>query len=330
MPSTDLILIDPYCNDPICNGLREVVNGLDPANVLAVFRAVIAGVTFEFIKATALLEHHVCEFYDREHHISQREAEIREQKALSLFMSNFSTWVREHPEQFALIVSGIILVTFASLSSTILAAVGFGPAGPVAQSIAAGIQSSIGSVPAGSAFAILQSASMGGQAQAIFHLVRIFGAAMSIWGVVPAVEQVIHGIPDEIPELQLGEKAVVVRLEENFAQFGLEIAKIQPADKIAELQLEKKFAELSQRIAELHLGRMIAELHLEKKFAELGQTLKELKLSDKFDNLRLEQKFAGLGAHLAGLHLDAVAVDVGRYFHRAWKLLKGVLFGNNE
>lgn len=69
-------------------------------------------------------------------------------------MSNLSTWVGKHPERFALIVSGIILVTFASLSPTIVAAVGLGPTGPVAQSIAAGIQSSIGSVSAGSAFAI--------------------------------------------------------------------------------------------------------------------------------------------------------------------------------
>lgn len=258
---------------------------------------------------------------------------IRERKALSLFTSNFSAWVREHPEQFALIVSGIILVTFASLPPAILAAVGFGPAGPVAQSIAAGIQSSIGSVPAGSAFAILQSASMGGQAQAIFPLIGIFGAAMTIWGVVPVVEQVVRGIPDKIPELQLGEKVVVVQLEENFAQFGLEIAKIQPAKKIAELQLEKKFAELSQRIAELHLGQMFAEIHLEKKFAELGKTLGKLKLGHGFTKLRLEQKFAELGAKFAELHLDAVVADVGRHARGGWhwhwwELLKNWLFGN--
>lgn len=176
--------------------------------------------------------------------------------ALSLFMSNLSTWAGKHPEQFALIVSGIILITFASLSPTILAAIGFGPAGPVAQSIAAGIQSSIGSVSAGSVFAILQGAAMGGEAKAIFPLIGIFGAAMAIWGVMPAVEHVIRGIPDKIPELQLGEKAVVFQLENNFAQFGLEIAKFQPAEKIAKLQVEKKFAELSKRIAELKLGRM--------------------------------------------------------------------------
>lgn len=61
MPSNDVILTDQYCHDPIWNGLQEAVNGLDPANLLAIFRAVIAAVIFEFIKAEALLEH-VCEF----------------------------------------------------------------------------------------------------------------------------------------------------------------------------------------------------------------------------------------------------------------------------
>lgn len=61
MPSNDIILTDRNCHDPIWNGLQEAVNGLDPANVLAVFRAVIAAVTIEFIKAEALIED-ICEF----------------------------------------------------------------------------------------------------------------------------------------------------------------------------------------------------------------------------------------------------------------------------
>lgn len=61
MPSNDVVLTDQYCHDPIWNSLQEAVNGHDPANVLAVFRAVIAAVTFEFIKAESLLEN-VCEF----------------------------------------------------------------------------------------------------------------------------------------------------------------------------------------------------------------------------------------------------------------------------
>lgn len=61
MPSNDVILTDQYKHDPTWKGLQEAVNGIDPGNVLALFRAVIAAVTFEFIKADALLEH-VCEF----------------------------------------------------------------------------------------------------------------------------------------------------------------------------------------------------------------------------------------------------------------------------
>lgn len=92
----------------------------------------------------------------------------------------------EHPEQFALIVSSIILATLTSLPPTILAAVGFGPAGPVAQSIAAGLQSSIGSVATESTFTIFQSAAVGGEAKAIIDIIGIFGAAMLL-GVVIVV-----------------------------------------------------------------------------------------------------------------------------------------------
>lgn len=168
---------------------------------------------------------------------------------------------------------------------------------------------------------------MSGEAQAIFPLIGIFGAAMTIWGVVPAVEQVIRGIPDNIPMLQLGEKAIVSQLEENFAQFGLEIAKIQPAEKFAELQLEKKFAELSHQIAELHPGQIFAKLHLEKEFAKLGRTLGELKLGAGFAKLRLEQKFAKLGAQFAKLHLGRHAR--GGWLWHWWELLKYWLFGNH-
>lgn len=128
---------------------------------------------------------------------------ICKRSALWLFMSNFSTWVGKHPRQFTLILSGSILGTFASLSPTTLAAIGFGPTGPVAQSRAACIQSSIGSMSAGSAFVILQSAAMGGQARAISPLIEIFGAAMTIWGVMAAVEQVIRGILDRFPSFNL-------------------------------------------------------------------------------------------------------------------------------
>lgn len=229
MPSNDCVLTDQYCHDPIWNSLQEAVNGLDPAN-----NKFLSLQSRESVLRARLL--------------------ICERTALSLFMSNFSAWVGKHPEQFALIVSGIILITFASLSPTILAAVGFGPTGPVVQGIAAGIQSSIGSVSAGSAFAILQSAAMGGQAKAIFPLIGMFGAAMTIFGVVPAVEQVIRGIPDKIPELQFGEKAIVFQLEDSArgedcqASTRKEVCRAQSADRGASPRTDVCRASVRQEI----------------------------------------------------------------------------------
>lgn len=56
MPSNDVVLTNQYCHDPIWNSLQGAVDGQNPENVLAIFRAVIAIVTFEFIKDQALLE----------------------------------------------------------------------------------------------------------------------------------------------------------------------------------------------------------------------------------------------------------------------------------
>ncbi|KAF3937327.1 hypothetical protein ABW19_dt0203059 [Dactylella cylindrospora] len=63
-------------------------------------------------------------------------------------------------------VAGAAVVTTAILSPIILPAIGFGSAGIVGGSLAAGVQSGIGLVEAGSVFALLQSAGMGGAAGA--------------------------------------------------------------------------------------------------------------------------------------------------------------------
>ena len=62
-------------------------------------------------------------------------------------------------------MSGTII--FALAAPALLGAIGFGSVGPVAGSIAAGWQASIGSVTAGSLFAFLQSAAMGGPAMGV-------------------------------------------------------------------------------------------------------------------------------------------------------------------
>ncbi|KAK6222388.1 hypothetical protein LQW54_001088 [Pestalotiopsis sp. IQ-011] len=58
-----------------------------------------------------------------------------------------------------------------------LSAAGFTPAGIAAGSIAAGVQSTIGNVAAGSLFATLQSAGMGGYGVTVLHAAAQAGAA---------------------------------------------------------------------------------------------------------------------------------------------------------
>ncbi len=71
---------------------------------------------------------------------------------------------------------------FSILSITIvpviLPAIGFSAIGPVAQSIAAAWQSSLGIVAAGTPFAFLQSAAMGGAAAGVFYGAEIAGLAV--------------------------------------------------------------------------------------------------------------------------------------------------------
>jgi hypothetical protein len=72
-----------------------------------------------------------------------------------------ATYVKNHPVRFGLQVTGGILTLASVVALPILGAVGFGAVGPVAGSVAAGWQSGIGLVEAGSLFAWCQSAAMG-------------------------------------------------------------------------------------------------------------------------------------------------------------------------
>ncbi|KAL9117436.1 MAG: hypothetical protein Q9187_006030 [Circinaria calcarea] len=75
------------------------------------------------------------------------------------------SYPRHHPIIFSLQVLGTSAAVVPSvIIGGPLALLGFGSLGPVGGSIAAGLQASIGSVPAGSAFAFFQSAAMGGAA----------------------------------------------------------------------------------------------------------------------------------------------------------------------
>ncbi|KAF2712827.1 hypothetical protein K504DRAFT_489162 [Pleomassaria siparia CBS 279.74] len=80
-------------------------------------------------------------------------------------------WCKENPLQATLIITLVItMVIFGVCTPLILTGIGFGAAGPIAGTIAAGWQAAIGNVAAGSLFAFLQSAAMASGGSAIFVL----------------------------------------------------------------------------------------------------------------------------------------------------------------
>ncbi|KAI9778678.1 MAG: hypothetical protein M1816_003927 [Peltula sp. TS41687] len=74
------------------------------------------------------------------------------------------SYIRAHPYLFALQATGILVSTASMVALPVLGAVGFSAVGPVAGSVAAGWQASLGVVEAGSLFAWCQSVAMGGVA----------------------------------------------------------------------------------------------------------------------------------------------------------------------
>ncbi|KAI8937285.1 hypothetical protein NX059_006493 [Plenodomus lindquistii] len=85
-------------------------------------------------------------------------------------------WIKAHPWETAALIVPLILV---ACTPAIFGAVGFGTGGIVAGSIAAGLQAGIGNVAAGSTFAVLTSAMMGGGGLPV-----VLGG---VWGISTAV-----------------------------------------------------------------------------------------------------------------------------------------------
>ncbi|MCJ1387411.1 hypothetical protein MMC18_000254 [Xylographa bjoerkii] len=72
-------------------------------------------------------------------------------------------WIQEHPYQTAFYVTnGIVLIAPGLVTTPILGLVGFGSLGSRAASIASAYQATLGNVPKGAIFALLQSAGAGG------------------------------------------------------------------------------------------------------------------------------------------------------------------------
>ncbi|KAJ4406487.1 hypothetical protein N0V85_004505 [Neurospora sp. IMI 360204] len=104
----------------------------------------------------------------------------------------------DHAPKISLIpvVAGLIAVAApAIVTAPILAALGFGAAGPVAGTAAAAAQAALGNVVAGSAFSIAQSAAMGGYGAAIVNG-AVQGAGLLVTGISSA-ECLISGCGED-------------------------------------------------------------------------------------------------------------------------------------
>ncbi|OOF97960.1 hypothetical protein ASPCADRAFT_205226 [Aspergillus carbonarius ITEM 5010] len=102
----------------------------------------------------------------------------RLRSATRSIISSGETFAREHTTALAVGSTGLALATAPITGPAILGMVGFSATGPVAASLAAVWQSSIGAVQAGSLFATLQGAAMGGTAAGAFTTASNIGLGM--------------------------------------------------------------------------------------------------------------------------------------------------------
>ncbi|MCJ1356227.1 MAG: hypothetical protein MMC33_006221 [Icmadophila ericetorum] len=111
-------------------------------------------------------------------HLSSILSCLRYKNRLTQLLKNFTNfaikYVREHPWETTFALLSILSILIVPV---ILPAIGFSAIGPVASSLAAAWQASIGIVAAGTPFSILQGAAMGGAAASIFYGVGVAGLA---------------------------------------------------------------------------------------------------------------------------------------------------------
>jgi hypothetical protein len=91
------------------------------------------------------------------------------------FTASVTSYVHEHPWETAFALLSVLSI---AIVPVILPAIGFSAIGPFAESIAVAWQSSIGIVAAGTPFAFLQSAAMGGAAAGVFYGAGVAGLAV--------------------------------------------------------------------------------------------------------------------------------------------------------
>ncbi|KAF4616223.1 hypothetical protein G7Y89_g15183 [Cudoniella acicularis] len=114
--------------------------------------------------------------------------------ALDKFGKDSGRWIKEHPEETAMIATSAATLLFPGIvTNPFLGSIGmfgFGRRGIASASVASKTQSKIGNVGGGSAFAVLQSAGMGGYGIGVLNGIIRFGAvALGTAGAVLAVSR---------------------------------------------------------------------------------------------------------------------------------------------
>ncbi|KAL8704223.1 MAG: hypothetical protein Q9201_002600 [Fulgogasparrea decipioides] len=109
-------------------------------------------------------------------------------------LKDISAWIRAHPYRAFGIFGGITILGLTCAIPAILEVVGFGTLGPIAGSIAAGWHSSLGLVAAGTPFAFLQSAAMGGAAMGVMTGIGTLAGAATITAALTLKEGTVGGL----------------------------------------------------------------------------------------------------------------------------------------
>ncbi|KAL8828417.1 MAG: hypothetical protein Q9191_002598 [Dirinaria sp. TL-2023a] len=114
--------------------------------------------------------------------------------ALFKRLKDISAWIRAHPYRAFGVFSGITILGLTCAIPVFLELVGFGALGPVAGSIATGWHSSLGLVAAGTPFAFLQSAAMGGAAMGAITGIGVLSNAITIAVALTTKKRTIGGL----------------------------------------------------------------------------------------------------------------------------------------
>ncbi|RDK41716.1 hypothetical protein M752DRAFT_302262 [Aspergillus phoenicis ATCC 13157] len=164
--------------------------------------------------------------------------------ATTAFISSGEPFAREHTTALVFGSTGFALATAPIAGPAILGAAGFGATGPVAASLAAVWQSLIGAVQAGSLFATLQSADMGGAAAGGFTTASNIGIAMVGSAAIGTQWTYSKGVPRMRRDVKSTDEAGYCDSDQPDDEFDHKASNPQPCDKND--SLVKEWAKLLQ------------------------------------------------------------------------------------